>query len=388
MCGLTGRLQSSICARIHLMAAKPGCNVVMQHICVLPGQSRAEYLADLLKRSDGTSGETFAGMVAYMQAHRPPFLVWENVPDIVEACDGNNIAHLVHTVSAIGYVTAFRVLCSDSYLLPQRRRRCYGICALVDDTGLSNRGAQAMVEGMMQTVESLSFPKPVPIEQFLLKPDDAHVKAELARVQSAKPSATAKDDKTKVWRQHTQAACRKRRLDYDTLALPEQMMESEAMRQLSEREQKGLAFWMRVERDKVTSLDVSPSLFRMARGHSGLFPTLCPGSKVVLIEQKRVLTGLESLTLQGFPPSLLKQYARERSDRSSGGVAPDVLMGDLAGNAYSGTVILAVLLSVILGLTPGHLGRHGQFNGCIGCPDDPDVADLKSDEIIGLCIPP
>ena len=84
----------------------------------------------------------------------------------------------------------------------------------------------------------------------------------------------------------------------------------------------------------------------------------------------------------------LKQYARERSDRSSGGVTPDVLMGDLAGNAYSGTVILAVLLSVILGLTPGHLGRHGQFNGCIGCPDDPDVADLKSDEIIGLCIPP
>eukprot|EP00972_Heterocapsa_arctica_P021363 3145544-Heterocapsa_arctica.AAC.1 len=68
-----------------------------------------------------------------------------------------------------------------------------------------------------------------------------------------------------------------------------------------------------------------------------MVPTLTPGGKTWLFERDRLLLGYEALRLQGFPVSLVDSSYEQPSDP---------MMGDLAGNAFSATVVLAVTLGV------------------------------------------
>jgi hypothetical protein len=69
-----------------------------------------------------------------------------------------------------------------------------------------------------------------------------------------------------------------------------------------------------------------------------MVPTLTPGAKTWLFEHNRVLLGYEALRLQGFPVTLIDSSYEQPSDP---------MMGDLAGNAFSATVVLAVTLGVL-----------------------------------------
>eukprot|EP00972_Heterocapsa_arctica_P039584 5831177-Heterocapsa_arctica.AAC.1 len=74
-----------------------------------------------------------------------------------------------------------------------------------------------------------------------------------------------------------------------------------------------------------------------------MVPTLTPGGKTWIYDKNRVLLGWEALRLQGFPVTLIDSSYEQPSDP---------MMGDLAGNAFSATVVLAVTLGVLC-----HIGK-------------------------------
>lgn len=239
----------------------------------------------------------------------------------------------------------------------------YGICANIDAAGLSEARAQDMVEAMMQTAEQLTCASPLDLKEMLLRENDPYLKRENQRHAGVKAKNLEKTPSAGKWRQCMLEECRKRGIDYNSVKLPDKMESAPGLVSLCQREKQGLAFWLEAD-PAITALDVYPSIGRMARGYEGILPTLVPGSKVVLVKQRRILSGLEALANQGFPAPLLRKLA----DSGDMKVESDPLFADLAGNAYSGSVVLAVLLGVLAGLRPRHL--HADHGGACSSDDD------------------
>ena len=94
------------------------------------------------------------------------------------------------------------------------------------------------------------------------------------------------------------------------------------------------------------AVDVGQSIYRSV--HSSevrgaiVGPTSLPGSKVWWFSRCRLQTGLESFAMTGFPivkyPDLIEKYS-------------DEFLADLAGNAFSGTIIVA-LVGILTALLP------------------------------------
>ena len=68
-------------------------------------------------------------------------------------------------------------------------------------------------------------------------------------------------------------------------------------------------------------------------------PAILPSSKLWWIPRQRFQIGFESLAIQGFPiakrPDLVEKY-------------DDKFLQDLAGNAFSGTVVVAIMAAIVL----------------------------------------
>jgi DNA (cytosine-5)-methyltransferase 1 len=58
---------------------------------------------------------------------RPRWLVWENVPGVLSADDGNAFGIFLGALAELGYGTAYRVLDAQHFGVPQRRRRVFVI---------------------------------------------------------------------------------------------------------------------------------------------------------------------------------------------------------------------------------------------------------------------
>ena len=108
----------------------------------------------------------------------------------------------------------------------------------------------------------------------------------------------------------------------------------------------------------------------------GVLNTLVPEGRVVLIKEKRLLTGFEALRVQGFPEAPLVQFAKDQG----GPAAVDSKFFDLAGNAFSAPAIAAVVVSIVAHLTEVHLSVFGRQaaagNGVAADDDNHDVMEL------------
>ena len=117
---------------------------------------------------------------------------------------------------------------------------------------------------------------------------------------------------------------------------------------------------------------------RMLRMRDGCLNTLVPEGRVVLIKEKRLLTGFEALRVQGFPEAPLVQFAKEQG----GPTAVDVKFFYLAGNAFSAPAIAAVVVSIVTHLTEVHLSvfrstrQAAAGSGAVPDDDNDDVMEL------------
>ncbi len=115
----------------------------------------------------------------------------------------------------------------------------------------------------------------------------------------------------------------------------------------------GLAYYIKTE-PKLVTLDVQPTLPRMTVTTTPILMTLMPASKVVVLSEARVLLGFEALRVQGFPEETLKQYIAAQSSKH---IEMDPFFLDLAGNAFCGPIVCAVLMA-ILARAPAALVRR------------------------------
>jgi len=80
------------------------------------------------KKRKGLDGER-SGLFdrfAELASHFPPeWIVLENVPGLLNSRDGEDFRHVLHTLDALGYFVAWRILDAQYFGTPQRRRRVF-----------------------------------------------------------------------------------------------------------------------------------------------------------------------------------------------------------------------------------------------------------------------
>eukprot|EP00969_Alexandrium_andersonii_P182923 8083101-Alexandrium_andersonii.AAC.1 len=69
------------------------------------------------------------------------------------------------------------------------------------------------------------------------------------------------------------------------------------------------------------------------------------------------------MQLQGFPAAPLQEFIKQKPIRAD----PDILIADMAGNAFSGTIILFVILGILLGAPEECLNK---FSAAASPPED------------------
>lgn len=98
-----------------------------------------EKYSDCINEACGKTGETFDGTMAYVRKFRPRLVVCENVRGLTIRNNGAEpvINHVRASFNEAGYAFGHKVLDSRDFLLPQRRNRCW----MWAFDGLENEGA-------------------------------------------------------------------------------------------------------------------------------------------------------------------------------------------------------------------------------------------------------
>ena len=97
----------------------------------------------------------------------------------------------------------------------------------------------------------------------------------------------------------------------------------------------------------MSTMDANYCISRTAVRTDGILATLMPNARVCMSgldvdEGFRVLSGLESLSIQGLDSTMLAQYAAMNASLDT-----DQLFRDMAGNAFAGPVALAFVISIL-----------------------------------------
>ena len=88
----------------------------------------------------GTTDERGALMYAYLgivEAYRPRWIIWENVPGVLSSNSGYDFASFLAGLEECGYGWAYRVLDAQYFGVPQRRRRVFVVGHIDNRTDLA-----------------------------------------------------------------------------------------------------------------------------------------------------------------------------------------------------------------------------------------------------------
>lgn len=335
-----------------------------------------------LRAGSGSSGETCHALIEFLRVHRPVVCLLENVEEMGRDEDkSDNVAFFFEKLEEHGYVVASHVFDTADFGLPQHRKRAWQI-ALCAHAFENPEEAQTAARAMMSVAKGFSMEKPWSLERFLLPEDHPAVQAELARKTNAGNPGNGEN-----WKQRHKDFFQKKGIAWNLLQLPPEIMASPWISRLTARERETLAYGLMVAEQKQFSLcsaaekktneakeagapaalavDVSQRIDRCRIAVGSVFHTMVPGQKTWiitknsngLIEKNRLLLGCEALALQGFPLTA--------SSFSEG------QQQDLAGNAFSATIVLALLLGVYIHLPPfvwveTDFSSKENFDGAVG----------------------
>ena len=261
-----------------------------------------------LSQRIGTSGTTCSGMLWYLQVHPCAVFIIENVPEMLEP-GSDHVAWLNTQLQLLGYILVFDILASDTYALPQRRRRFYGVAfnlaifrleaGVMEDIGMS----------VFRCVRRLRLADPFPLESFVLPAEHPYVKADLAR----RLAGGQPEDPEATWKLHHQKMMRESGLPFSALYPDEAARGTTQWKNvLSTRETQVLGYTIAMSKGSLQAVDVSQTLGRAPHSEVGTLPTICPQAKIWLlpsdcVDQPRVLTGREMIELQMFPTDMIDQ---------------------------------------------------------------------------------
>lgn len=97
------------------------------HIDVLVGGTPCQSfsVAGLRKGLSDPRGNLALEYVRILDAKRPRWFVWENVPGVLTSSGGRDFGSFIGAISKIGYSFAWRILDAQYFGVPQRRRRVF-----------------------------------------------------------------------------------------------------------------------------------------------------------------------------------------------------------------------------------------------------------------------
>ena len=270
--------------------------------------SRGQF-ANCIREASGLTGVTFQGTLNYVKAFRPAIVILENVNGLTKKARGKGpvIAHIRELFASTGYAFEHKVLDTRRYLLPHRRQRCW----MWAFRGQENQYAAELAGTTIVKLGQARFWKMASLfRQVHARPDSRKAKQVLTS--------------------------RQRRV----LALVKQ----------HKAKHKGLVVDVGQGEDRGGSFC-----------SGGAAPCLLPNSKLYHADRKQVLGVEQVLALQGI-------FRKDFPALPAWAAARRTLARDMAGNAFSTTTCMAVVLAALI---------HGPLL-CTACV--PRIADESSSD--------
>jgi site-specific DNA-cytosine methylase len=293
----------------------------------------------------GGSAQTLRGLNAYIEAHRPTILLFENVDTI----DDSRALDMSDMDGLRGYETQ-KVVCNASQFgLPAARKRLLALAVLVraspsvDFTDRSLEVVFATMRSLIRVCERV----PECASQAILPEDDSRVIAELVRRQEhwTKSKQSTYNVKTAM------STASGLGVPWGTFSAPAVLKESPWFSTITPEQQDALAFSFVQSPAPLLLRDARNSLGRvrvsvMEEGKhraQAMLPSQClfvfDG-----VQHPRCLLGCEAFQLQGFPID---------DERIQGVMAefPQSFQQELAGNMVATPVLLALAMASITSLS-------------------------------------
>jgi site-specific DNA-cytosine methylase len=286
--------------------------------------------------SPGGSADTFGFMLKYIDFNSPDWLVLENSDALCDGAQTNddaNINILLAELGSRGYESQAMLVNTCNYGLPNRRPRTYIVAVKLSTDVWQIHNVDSFFKVLVQNMDKCKR-SPADAKDLLLDNSHPLVAAQLSTRMSKEHSGWEAGSIDIHQKHYAKVGIR-----WGSLK-PSQAMKDELwFDTLTSREQDCVLFAMRHFKDAQCA-DVSQSIYRLP--HSSLMngacisPALLPRNIIWWFHRHRAQIGFESLMMAGYPIT----SRRDLSEFS------DDLLQDLAGNSFSGTVILSILLSM------------------------------------------
>ena len=341
----------------------------------------AEVRHSVLENKTGTSGSTFEGVCAHVAAAQPAIVILENVDELSKSL---NMVHLYETFRHLGYAGSHEILCSSNYGLPQVRKRVYVVLLNAKTFKQTEEEANASAKSMLAVSKSVQLKQQEPLASFLQEREHDDTVKEFNRRKEASTGNKAEA----TWHSAHEQYLNSRGMTWRDAVAPQEVRSSPWFSLLPAREKDILGvhlFESTKAKSCVFGVDLNPRIDRPSFCRDGMMCAITPGSKLWLAKCcctsrtcaqatrqwqhkcQRLVTGGEALALQGYPKQWLDKAA-------AGGELPgDVLLMDLAGNAFPCTVMGAVMLGVFTRMPRDRERRPPQEKN-----EHIDVGDLLS----------
>ncbi|CAK0829350.1 unnamed protein product [Prorocentrum cordatum] len=299
--------------------------------------------------SGGSSAATFEALIEFLATHPVKMWLGENV-DEMRRGSSDNYQCMVDKLASVGFACETMKLDALNYGAATTRTRAFILGLSCQRSGLAPHEAQAVLRSMKQLVEKLQI-GPFALKDFLLMPGHEYLKIQLEHLQSKDSQSSSSNDSKQDWREKLADACQKVGMVVSQCRPSPEIASSPWFHSMCERERMALAYET-IMRPEACSVDVSQTIAWCGRGKDGVLPTITPRGKIYMLprggdekgrEQQfnRILSGLESLSVQGWPIDSLEIHKLKDAGIS------DALMKDLAGNSVHALCFCAVLIAVM-----------------------------------------
>ena len=355
--------------------------------------------------SRGGSAQTFRGMLAYLDAQRPPLVCYENVDALLEdssssGCGNGNFEVLLHEFHIRGYQAQATICEASKFGLPCRRRRLYVVFVQMAANNVVDFAKRPVAECFSYFRQFLGtcMREAASLEEVLRPDDDEAVLAELAARRSKAQEPMSSVGQAEWPEAHMRFAQGLQMMW--TQSAGEHLQQNPWYHTLGNREKNALPLLQAHMPQRLAMVrDLSQSIMRanaltwQADLGRHVCPTLLSKMNLWLEDNRdsskaRLLLGREALSLQGFPIYAFLQVLQESNfcedrqgqglqtgsakataassskkrggetkfeqgppagnvDRPPSGFPSEGLMADLAGNAMALPVIMGVVQSLL-----------------------------------------
>mmetsp|Transcript_14282 Transcript_14282/g.33747 ORF Transcript_14282/g.33747 Transcript_14282/m.33747 type:complete len:454 (+) Transcript_14282:95-1456(+) len=149
------------------MVAVPSVDLIIAgFVCksVSTENNEREKYSACIDDATGQTGETFSGTREYMRRHRPGMVICENVAGLAKRNQGRDpqVFSVMSAFKDLGYAADWRLVDSRHFQLPQRRQRCWMWACLGGDD-------TEVKEQVPDTLTKLASTRHVKLEKLLAK---------------------------------------------------------------------------------------------------------------------------------------------------------------------------------------------------------------------------